>query len=55
MQTFFEVILCIVAMTIGLALIEKQVDATWIDVVCNGVGLLIIIRVGGFLRERAHN
>lgn len=55
MQTFFEVILCVVAMTIGLMLIEKQVEASWIDVVCNGVGLLIIIRVGGFMWEKAHN
>ncbi len=55
MQTFFEFILCTVALAIGLGLIEKQVDSAWIEMLCNFVGLIIIVRVGGFLWERAHN
>lgn len=53
MKIFFDFVLCTVALMIGLALIEKQVDPSGIDMVCNGVGLLIILRVGGFLWEKA--
>lgn len=55
MQTFFEFILCIVAMTIGLTLIEKQVDSAWVEMLCDFVGLIIIVRASGFMWERAHN